>query len=356
MAKQDKKQRHEAKRKAKRLEARRRDAVSPVKCLADSKYEPECWMSDGTHGQIQMFAHKLGGGLSGAAFFLLDRGVVGLKDGWARVPLGREEFKEMLDSSAANGIPMRPATPEELRRFVAGGARWAHDNGMRLPPDWLKAASLIGGVGDWASADVPPFFIKEFAGHPEDLRQRLIGESFQSFVARRDIRFLFSDAAPIRDEPGVRIIKPDEDDEFDDEDEKASERFEAALESLPIGYLHLLLHHYGPAAAPLADETSRWLLARGEAPSSELVQGWKSLIVACLLAEVQRPGSSRDEFVEWSDGILAGLLRRTPFDRYEEHQRTVEQSLEYLGTNPNMMAEAIAKYVDGPPPKASKNR
>ena len=41
----------------------------------------------------------------------------------------------------------------------------------RLPKDWIRSASLIGGIGDWESADVS-LFVKEFVGHPEDLRQR----------------------------------------------------------------------------------------------------------------------------------------------------------------------------------------
>src|SRR5580692_6916144 len=46
MSRPDKKQRHKAKREAKRLAARRRDSISPVKRLAESKGDMEIWMSE----------------------------------------------------------------------------------------------------------------------------------------------------------------------------------------------------------------------------------------------------------------------------------------------------------------------
>lgn len=178
MSKTDKKQRNKAKRQAKRLAIKRRDSISPIKRLAEAKGDVEYWMSEDFEelGQAQMFVYKRAAGLSGVACFLVDQGVVGLKDCWVRMRIERSEFQEMIDRSQERGISMRRVLPEQIRRMVAGGIRWAHENGMRLPKDWAKPASFIGGVSDWASADVSAF-VKEFTGHPEDLRQRLIGES-----------------------------------------------------------------------------------------------------------------------------------------------------------------------------------
>src|SRR6059058_1090303 len=99
----------------------------------------------------------------------------------------------MIDACRRNGITMRRATIDEIRVLAAGGVRWAHENGMRVPKDLIKTATLIGGIGDWASADVS-LFLKQFVGHPEDLRQRLLREHIDTYLKRTDIHFVFSEA------------------------------------------------------------------------------------------------------------------------------------------------------------------
>src|SRR5438445_221646 len=67
MSKADKKQRHKAKREAKRLANRRRESISPVKRLAEGRGELECWMSRGFEeemGQEQIFVYKQARGLA----------------------------------------------------------------------------------------------------------------------------------------------------------------------------------------------------------------------------------------------------------------------------------------------------
>lgn len=95
---------------------------------------------------MQLFAYKQAAGQSGIACFLVDRGVAGLKDAWTRVGIDREEFKDMLRACEACELPMHRTDVAEVRRWVAGGARWAYDNGMRLPREWIKATILIGGA------------------------------------------------------------------------------------------------------------------------------------------------------------------------------------------------------------------
>src|SRR5580692_1577506 len=121
MSQGNKKQRHEAKRKAKRLEMRRREAGAPAKRLAEAKGDVEYWMSDGLEstGQAQLFVFKQAAGLSGLACFLVDRGVVGLKDCYVRMGINRSEFNGVLEKCAATGIKMRRAGIEEMRRVVA---------------------------------------------------------------------------------------------------------------------------------------------------------------------------------------------------------------------------------------------
>jgi hypothetical protein len=226
MAKPDKKRRRELKRKEKRLAIRKRESVSPVKRLADAPGELECWMSKEFEvmGQASAFCYKRAAGLTGVACFLVDRGVVGLKDAWIQLNVDYSRFEEMLEISASRGIVTRQVPLDQVRNLVAGGVRWATENGMRLPKDWMRAAAFIGGIGDYKSADVSQF-VKEFAGHPEDLRQRLIGETLETYLRRTDIRFIFSDAAPYMDPKTGEYVDLDQigtdefdDDEFDDDE------------------------------------------------------------------------------------------------------------------------------------------
>jgi hypothetical protein len=262
MANPDKFHRHKAKRKAKRQAIRRQQSVSPVKRLAEAPGELECWASENFEqmGQMQLYAWKRAAGLSGVACFLIDAASSALKDAWVSMGVDHAYFEDILDRASDNGIRMRRITPDEARRWIAGGLRWAHDNGMRLPKDWQRPASLIGGVGDWHSADVSAF-IKEFAGHPEDLRQRLVSEPLETYIQRPDINFIFNESAPYMDQATGRYSDWEDEPELDDELESiASELPEEEINARPRGgHGHLVRravsrirprHWPGPRASP----------------------------------------------------------------------------------------------------------
>lgn len=346
MARLDKKQRHKAKREAKRREARRRESISPLKRLADAPGEIEYWMSDGfdSFGQVSLFVFKRAAGLTGIACFLVDRGVVGLKDAWARMNIDRAEFSEMLDTCKSRGIAMNRATADEIRRMVAGGIRWAHDNGMRLPKEWAKPASLLGGVGDWASADVS-LFVKEFAGHPEDLRQRLIGEPFDDYIRRADVTFIFSDSAPHLDqETGEYVGADDEDDDGYDDDDEDDEDFEGGEADIPEVEIDAILQRYAPTTRMLASETAAWLKARGEAPSPELFAAWGSIMLATILSKAAMPDAPQRDAADFGVKLLTGLAGRIEKQHRAEYRKAVHQALEHLQTEPMMMQNAMLKY------------
>jgi hypothetical protein len=345
MSRADKKRRHEAKRAAKRQAFRRRESVGPLKRVADARGEAECWMSDdfeGT-GQAQLFAYKQGGGLAGAACFLIDQGVVGLKDAWTRMGMDRDEFDEMLKSSGTRGIPMRRIEPQAMRRWIAGAARWAHDHGMRLPKDWIKTASLIGGVGDWQSADVSAFS-KEFAGHPEDLRQRLIGESLETFLKRDDLKFIFSDAAPYRDQRTDEFFgskDPFELEEDADEDEEA-------IDAMPDEAIKELSERLSPTAAALAAQTADWLATRSDAPSPQLNEAWRSVILASMLSKVAMPDVDDGKVASFGHELLRGLSERVEPARREEYEHAVDQVSAHLKVDPLLMQKAVMEHgLDG---------
>lgn len=340
MAKANKKQRHDAKRKAKRTAIRRRNSISPVRRLADAPGAVECWTSEDfeERGQMQLFVYKRGAGLAGFAAFLLDRGVVGLKDAWVRMGLRKDEFDDTVEGCRLRGIGMRRSSPEEVRRWVAGGLRWAHDNGMRLPRDWAKAASLIGGVGEWQSADVSAF-VKEFAGHPEDLRQRLIGEAFDSYVRRDDVQFIFATDAPYKDQKTGQYVDQDLGLE-----EMSEEELEAIAEDMPEEELNALAARLAPAAEGLVAETAPWLQAQGDTPSPELLEAWKSVMLASMLSNQAMPDADDEDRADFGFELLQSMSGRIHGDRAAEYQHAVGQVLRHLETDSMMMQKAVLKH------------
>jgi hypothetical protein len=372
MSKPDKKRRRELKRDAKRREARRRESISPVKRLARAPGEIECWISEDFEelGQAQIFVFKRGGGQSGVACFLVDRGVVGLKDAWTRLGVEPADLSDMLERSKRNGIHMRPGTIEEARCLVAGGVRWAHDNGMRLPSDWAKTASVIGGVGDWASADVSRF-AREFAGHPEDLRQRLRAESFESYLQRNDVDFVFSSEAPYMDLRTGRYhsLPPgswdtddadnagDADDSDEDFDDLSSEEL---FEVIPAEHLSDLQRHLTPAATALAADTAAWLAARDQSPGGPLREAWLVLMLAKMIATRLLSDADADaepndddemQIADLSGDFIALLERRFQADNPGLHE-AIGHALHYLETDPMRMSRAVLAQGMGDPPSS----
>jgi hypothetical protein len=337
MSKANKKQRHKARREAKKREARRQNSISPIKRLADALGEVECWRSGDfeTLRQISFFVYKRSAGLSGVVCFLVDRGVVGLKDAFVKMQIDREEMDYMLSSGKSQGIHPSRCTLEEVRRTVAGGIRYAHENGMRLPKDWVKVASIVGGVGDWTSADISPFS-REFIGHPEDLRRRLIGEPFEDFIQRKDIAFLFADNAPVMNLDTGEYEEAEEGNFDDDEELEESEISQEQLE--------VLEDNLKPVADALAEQTHRWVLSRGDQPGLELEYGWQSLLMALMLSEATLPEGSEDQMEELAKKLLVGMAKDMEDSRLKQYTRSVRQALQHVQADKSIVGSALTKY------------
>jgi hypothetical protein len=337
MSRADKKQRKEAKRKARKMEIRRRESVSPLKRLGDTPGEMECWMSEqaGAVGQVQCFVYKRAAGLTGLACFLVDRGVVGLKDAYTLIPADREHLDRIREGAESRGIGMKQTSIEQIRNIVAGSVRWAHAHGMRLPKDWHKTAAVIGGVGDWASADVSKF-VKEFAGHPEDLRRRLIGESLESFMARTDITFIFSDAAPYMDQETGRYENNGEidDEEFDDEEG-------LSLDDFPDVLLDEIDKRLTPVVAKIEPTIKSWLADRNQPPSSEIAVVCKNLFLASLLSAVAQPDGDRKGFSDAYAKLFRNIASEADPENSPERTRAYEQLLDFMRANPLQLENAL---------------
>ncbi len=362
MGKANKKQRHRAKREAKRREARKQKSISPVRRLADATGEVEYWMSEGfdNFGQAQLLVYKRAGGLTGTACFLIDRGVVGLKDAFMRFGIERSEFKKTLDNAAARGVEMRLVSLPDFKQRIASAARWAHENGMRLPKQWVKCASLVGGVGDWMSADVSGF-VKEFVGHPEDLRRRLVREPFDSYVQRPEITFFFSANAPYLDQETGEYEDDDLDDDEEDNDEEDDldddlddddldldelddDELNRRVDDIFDAKLDAIMACFAPTEAGLVEETNQWLAARGETASPELNQAWRSMLVASVLAGSAMPEAPDDEVVLYAHTMLEDLATRIPEANRTEYDLAIQQAFARIEHDPAIIPKAITKY------------
>lgn len=352
MSNPDKKRRRQAKRTAKQQQLRRQKSISPLKRLADAPGPIECWASEDFdfHGQMQIFVYKRAAGLTGIACFLIDRGVVGLKDAWTRLHIDRAGFDEVLASCRTGGFTMRRIDLADVRNWVAGAVRFAHDNGMRLPRDWTRTASLLGGVGDWTTADVSRF-VMEFAGHPEDLRQRLIGQPFESYLQRTDIQFTFSDDAPYMDQATGEYVDDEDDEDFDDDEDAqvpggVAERIES------------LARRIAPATMTLADQTRAWLATQQQPASPELPEAWTCIILASALTSVAVPDPDSPAAAKLSTALLDELPLRNDPSRQPEISRAINQVLDHLDTDPTLIQTALdthgfTNHPDAPPPPSA---
>jgi hypothetical protein len=211
---------------------------------------------------------------------------------------------------------------------------------MRLPKHFSDAVSFIGGVGDIAVADLSPF-AKEFVGHPDDLRQRLIGEPFETYIRRKDIDFIFSDDAPCMNQRTGQY----DDAEFNEEDLEMLE----AMAEMPKEEINELADRLHPLADALAKETSAWLAQQGETPSDQLYQAWQSVILASLLSKAAAPDATPEELEEHGLSLLDDIACRLDSIDPGEHRLAIRQAMQHMEEDPSLMPKAAMKH--GLPPE-----
>jgi hypothetical protein len=253
------KERKRLKRKRKQQEHRRAASISPLQAISRVPGEVQCWMNTnwGVTRQASIWVlRQTRSGRCAMAAFLVDFGMAGLKDAWGRIDITSAEFFDDVLDPMRERVPVAEVSVDEARRFIAGGLRFAHDNGFRLPHRYDRWLSVLGDIGDWREADVSDFDM-EFAGSMDDLRKRLIGQSVEDFLAREDVTIVLSDAAPSL---------------IDDN----SLEFEDAQDDL----------------ADVAVECVReWCTAGGESPSPFIGRAWDSYsdVIMELLNRVDSP-------------------------------------------------------------------
>lgn len=187
-----KKERHRLKRKKKKDQRRRHQSISPYLRMGSTGQVEKClinenWKEDGI-ASIQILCQVPTGDYA-LAVFLVDTWCVGLKDAWCRLDVSLGEFHDMMNNHPLE-MNLIDVDLEVVRGLVAGGIRFAKQNGFRLPRRYERSLKIIGGVGDIDSADLSDFGKDGklvWCGPIDDLRKCLIGSTLDEFIARDDV-------------------------------------------------------------------------------------------------------------------------------------------------------------------------
>jgi len=222
-----------------------------------------CLINDNWRATGEAVIYVLGSltpGHSAMAGFTIDLWCAGLREAWGRVRLTARDFLGAIDISAAeSGLTFVACDPQLAGDLIAGGVRFAHQNGFRLPPHHERWAALLGGLGDWESADLAPFGVHgklRWIGPLPDLRERLIGGTVEEFLDRDDVEVIMDSERYGEHEP--------------DEPVEAEEAVGQAAE---------IIHQQ------LLSAMRCWCFANGEAPHPRLADA----VTTCLQSQLSLP-------------------------------------------------------------------
>lgn len=270
-----KKEKQRLKREQKRKQARRAGTLTPLDRVARSGGELECYVNSNWRDGGMASLHVVGiapGGRLAYAGFLVDIWCVGLKDAFGLREITRPHFEEMLAiARRGHGVVRLPAAG--TRRLVAGGIRFARQNGFKLPPHYDRWTAILGDLGDVASADLDGFGVDgglRYIGTKAFLQRRLAACSVDEFLRRPDVQWLMGDLTP-------RDIRESDlsDDLTGDEDEvEVSESDEQLLEEIAQS-----LSRVGDQAE---DAVRKWCFQTRQPPHPRLREALNTLLVSVM--------------------------------------------------------------------------
>jgi hypothetical protein len=258
MSRLKKKERRRLKRKEKRKQAIRLRNQSPYGQLRSAGSVEACLINDNWRQSGQAVIHVLArapGRPPATAGFFVDLWCAGLKDAWGRLNVTYADFRKVVDEmSDGAGLDFVSCELNLARSLIAGSIRFAHDNGFRLPARYERWVALLGGVGDWSTADLSNFGLDgklRWVGPMADLRRRLVGTRAEDFLAREDVEY---------------IVGAEEGDVPDE----LAEAIDAHMQSLYEDMLNAV---------------RRWCFANGEAPHPRLPEAVGITLEAILQVE-----------------------------------------------------------------------
>lgn len=194
------KQDKQRKRNKRKLDAARKLNVNPFRLAGQRGETVACYINEGwdEQGMASMYVLRrtAGHGIVMASF-LVDTWCAGLKDAWGRLDMTLGEFEEQILDRIPEEVQLTRIEIDEVRRLVAGGIRFARQNGFRLPSKYDRWVAVLGGECDPDHSDLTGFGVDgglRYVGTLEDLKRRLIGCSVDDFLGRKDIEFELMDS------------------------------------------------------------------------------------------------------------------------------------------------------------------
>lgn len=211
MARGSKKDKQRIKRQERRRELHRAASKSPYQRIAERGEIKACYMTrdwrEHGMGSIYCLRTQPGGGYA-LASFLIDFWCLGLKDAWGRLDLAMEEFRDLCTRSKEGGNVLVRIEPERARQVLGAAIRFARDNDFRLPARYERWTALVGEVNS-QDADVSDFGKDGklyYVGPKEDLRQRLLAETLEQFMARPNVHSVMGVGEEMSEDPEADLI------------------------------------------------------------------------------------------------------------------------------------------------------
>ena len=347
------KEKQRLKREKKRREARRSNALTPLDRVARSGGQLDCYVNTNWQQAGMAMVHALGhapGGRLAYAGFLIDVWCVGLKDTDGQREIERPYFDEILEV-VRREQPVGKIPAAEARRLVAGGIRFARQNGFKLPPHYDRWTAIFGDLGDVASADLTGFAASgelRYIGTKAFLQRRLSACSVEEFLARPDVKWLMGDGTPRH---------PGEHDTFDDllhdeDDEEAEYELDESDLRL-VGEMAQSIARVGDQAE---DAVRRWCFQTGRAPHARLREALNTLLVsvmpmaAYMKTVEENPEAAKEMDVPSFEEYTAMNLDGLPPAERESVAEAMDQVSEFIRQFPTPM-DMIASLPGKAPPR-----
>jgi hypothetical protein len=212
------------------------------------------------------------------------------------------------------------------RRLVAGGIRFAHQNGFRLPPRYERWLRVLGDIGDWHTADLSDFGLEggrlRFTGDLDQLRRRLIGCSVEQFMAR----------------PDVEVIMCVGDDFLDPEGAEGDEELDGML-----CMEDELTEAFDNVHEKLLQAIRRWCFANQRVPSAQLEEAVRTTLsaVEAAVVDTEEADELKEETLDEGTSVLEFAIAERGSD--PEFMRAMQQVSDYMQQFPS--AEAMLASV-----------
>jgi hypothetical protein len=364
-----KKERKRLKRQQKQKSLRKVANASPFKRVATASELVAAYINSDwrERGQAVVYVLRRAGGTMAMAGFLVDLWCCGLKDAYGYFDILREEFDEQVERipERMDGSITR-VDIAEAAAVVAGGVRFARQNGFRLPRHYDRWLSFFGPdlAGRCKDADLSAFGVDggrkiRYVGPMHDLRSRLVVSDADTFLSRPDAEFV-TDAGldPFSeyddDDHDDDDDDDDDDDENDDEDDDPDLLEEAGLSEEDADFYTNVIDR---VSNQLLDSVRRWCIARQIAAHprlDEAVPRWMAVSLVAMTAgpegadilEGSGHGGSRGDAIQKK--LLAEALAQVDPDERAEMEPAFRQVIDFTRSadDPDIFLKAVGLESD----------